>query len=74
MAWATIGAVGDALAGLAGRMADRRPGLLRSAVVHARFKPLRYTNARLKLRLNWCPHLKFDEALDHRVQQASTTA
>lgn len=40
------------------------PGIFVPAKLHARFKPLRYTNARAKQLLNWTPKYSLDEAFD----------
>lgn len=39
------------------------PGLLRTAILHARMKPLCYTNARLKQRFGWRSKVSFEEAM-----------
>lgn len=40
----------------------RLPGVLVPDKVHARFKPLRYSNAKAKQRLGWQPEYRLDEA------------
>lgn len=47
---------------LAGKV--KLPGLFVPARVHARFKPLRYTNQRAKQILGWQPPYSLDQALD----------
>lgn len=42
----------------------RLPGLFRPASLHARCKPLRYSNARLKQALGWRPRYGLTEAMD----------
>jgi nucleoside-diphosphate-sugar epimerase len=42
----------------------RMPGLLIPAKVHARFKPLRYSNAKAKQTLKWSPRYSLDAALE----------
>ncbi len=54
------------------------PGLFVPDRLHARFKPLRYTNARAKRLLNWSPRFTLIEAIDASVEaeelaRASTT-
>lgn len=41
----------------------KAPGLLRPAVLHARIKPLRYCNQRLRSRLSWQATATFEEAM-----------
>jgi hypothetical protein len=40
------------------------PGIFIPAALHARFKPLRYTNARAKKVLNWTPRYSLDTAIE----------
>jgi nucleoside-diphosphate-sugar epimerase len=42
----------------------RLPGLLRPASLHARCKPLRYSNCRLHDRLGWHPTIAWEEAVE----------
>jgi len=42
---------------------SRLPGLLRSASLHARCKPLRFSNCRLHDRLGWRPSVAWEEAI-----------
>jgi nucleoside-diphosphate-sugar epimerase len=44
------------------------PDLLRPASLHARCKPLRYTNARAKHVLGWQPRIAWRDALDASVR------
>ncbi len=44
------------------------PGLLVPDRLHARFKPLRYTNARAKRLLNWTPRFTLVEAIEASVE------
>jgi 2-alkyl-3-oxoalkanoate reductase len=39
------------------------PGLFRPGIVHARFKPMTYTNNRAKALLQWTPRYSLPEAL-----------
>ncbi|MBV1862922.1 MAG: NAD-dependent epimerase/dehydratase family protein [Rhodobacteraceae bacterium] len=45
------------------------PGLLRPAILHARMKPLRYANARLKRRFGWQSNVSFAEAMERSVNR-----
>ena len=47
------------------------PGLLIPARLHARFKPLRYSNARIRSVLEWTPRYTLEEALDRCYAEAS---
>jgi len=40
------------------------PGLLVPARLHARFKPLRYTNRHIRKSLGWTPRYTFEQAID----------
>ena len=57
-----------ALLSVTGGLARRLPGLLRPAVVHARLKPITYSNARLHDLLGWQAELTFEEAMAHDRQ------
>ncbi|PIE16384.1 MAG: hypothetical protein CSA68_02890 [Rhodobacterales bacterium] len=51
------------LAKTASLLPIRLPGLLRLPVLHARLKPLRYSNAALHEQLGWTPEISFNAAL-----------
>lgn len=44
------------------------PGLLRKPVLHARMKPLKYSNARLHKQLGWTPDCSFEQAMQEAKQ------
>lgn len=46
----------------------RLPGLLQSASLHARFKPLRYSNRKVKETLAWAPRYTWQEGLERSIQ------
>jgi nucleoside-diphosphate-sugar epimerase len=50
---------------LAPRLIARLPAILRPASLHARAKPLRYSNARLRERLGWRRRATADDAMTH---------
>lgn len=52
---------------LAPGAAARLPGVLRPAGMHARIKPLRYSNCRLRDRLGWRPALNWQSAVPESV-------
>jgi len=52
----------QAIAALFGQFSGA-PGLLRPAILHARMKPLHYSNMRLKQRLGWQSTVDFTEAM-----------
>jgi len=43
------------------------PGLLRPAILKSRIMPLRYSNAKLKQRLDWQADMSFDEAIQQSI-------
>ena len=49
----------------------RLPGVLVPARLHARFKPLRYSNEALKEVLNWTPRYSLEEALSRSLEPAA---
>ncbi|HYE03607.1 MAG TPA: NAD(P)-dependent oxidoreductase [Phycisphaerales bacterium] len=58
LAWAAVATNRAILGGRA-----KLPGVLVPARVHARFKPLRYDNTRIRRELGWRPRYRFAEAL-----------
>jgi nucleoside-diphosphate-sugar epimerase len=64
--WRPLAAMGALLSSL-GRavpvLGARIPGLLRPSIIHARLKPVRYSNARLHERLGWQSSLPFEGAM-----------
>ena len=60
------------LAALANRMCfqgrAKVPAILRRRAVHARIKPLRYTNDRIKDKLEWRPRITLNDALPGRTE------
>ena len=51
------------LAQLAAKIPGRKRGLLRPAVVRARMMPVRYSDRRAKLRLDWAPKIPFEDGM-----------
>jgi hypothetical protein len=49
----------------------RLPGILIPCRVHARFKPLKYTNRRIKEVLGWKPRYSLVEAIDRSMGRAA---
>ncbi len=71
--WATMALLADLVWGVnqtlfAGRL--KLPGLLIPARLHARFKPLQYTNLRAKQILAWKPKYSLEAALDRSCSDA----
>jgi 2-alkyl-3-oxoalkanoate reductase len=61
--WAIVNRVSSWAAQLPGISPTNVPGLLVPARVHARFKPLAYSNTRAKQYLDWMPRFSLQEAL-----------
>lgn len=65
--WGALDLVTRAVGGTAGLLpgvGERLPGLLHRPSVHARCKPLRYSNARARAQLGWTPMYDVSAALD----------
>jgi nucleoside-diphosphate-sugar epimerase len=69
--WAGLGVA--QLAALASRLLfgakGKLPSLLTPRRFESQFKPIRFSNLRLKRKLNWAPRLNFDECLDASFHQ-----
>jgi nucleoside-diphosphate-sugar epimerase len=65
--WTVINQVSGWAAKIPGISSVNLPGLLAPARVHARFKPLAYSNTRAKQYLDWTPQFALLEALDRSV-------
>ncbi len=61
--WAVVNQVSNWVAQFPGISGANVPGLLVPARVHARFKPLAYSNTRAKQYLDWIPRFSLQEAL-----------
>jgi 2-alkyl-3-oxoalkanoate reductase len=61
--WAVVNQVANWVAQFPGISGANVPGLLVPARVHARFKPLAYSNTRAKQYLDWTPRFSLQEAL-----------
>jgi 2-alkyl-3-oxoalkanoate reductase len=65
--WALVNQVSGWAANIPGISPTNLPGLLVPARVHARFKPLAYSNTRAKQYLDWTPQFSLSEALARSV-------
>jgi 2-alkyl-3-oxoalkanoate reductase len=65
--WALVNQVSSWASQLPGLSGASVPGLLVPARVHARFKPLAYSNTRAKQYLDWTPRFSLKEALGRSV-------
>ena len=68
--WRVLSAIGGLLSALG--LGGRLPGLLRPATLHARMKPFRFDNSRLKERLDWRPSADFGTAMDQALAEEKT--
>lgn len=65
--WGPLDLLARAVGGTAGRLpgfGERLPGLLHKPTLHARCKPLRYSNVAARTRLGWTPMHDVSAALD----------
>lgn len=69
--WAIVNQVAGWAAKIPGISPENLPGLLVPARVHARFKPLTYSNTRAKQYLDWVPQFSFAEALGRSVSESN---
>ena len=53
--WPVMRSISTALATLLGPLAGKAPGILRAPALHARYKPLSFSNAGLREQLRWRP-------------------
>ncbi len=74
--WAVVRTAAGALAKGNELLLDGRakfPGIAVPDRLHARFKPLRYTNAKAKRLLGWSPRYQLTEAIDRSVSAQETS-
>jgi nucleoside-diphosphate-sugar epimerase len=69
--WAVVNQVSGWVAKIPGISPANLPGLLVPARVHARFKPLAYSNTRAKQYLDWAPQFSFAQALERSVSESN---
>lgn len=69
--WAVIKQVSGWAAKIPGISPTNLPGLLVPARVHARFKPLTYSNTRAKQYLDWAPQFSLAQALERSVSESN---
>ncbi len=69
--WAVVNQLSGWAAKIPGISPANLPGLLVPARVHARFKPLAYSNTRAKQYLDWVPQFSLPEALERSISESN---